>query len=142
MGTAVKILPVELNNNDPEAIVQKSVTSVTANYLFATASAPQKTANESEIPQGEIRIKDSFKELLYSQHANIRESADIEEPNVPSAEDKEPTELVNAEFEFILERSTTESRDVPTVAASLIDHELFTTKKSTLLSSTMPPPPP
>ncbi|KAI1006887.1 hypothetical protein K3495_g1332 [Podosphaera aphanis] len=119
MGTAVKILPVELNNNDPEAIVQKSVTSVTANYLFATASAPQKTANEFEIPQ-----------------------ADIEEPNLPSAEDEEPTELVNAEVEFILERFTTESRDVPTGAASLIDHALFTTKKSTPLSSTMPPPPP
>ncbi|KAI1003224.1 hypothetical protein K3495_g4982 [Podosphaera aphanis] len=53
-------------------------------------------------------------------------SADFEEPNVPSTEDDEPTELVNAEVEFILERSTTESRDFPTGAASLIDHALST----------------
>ncbi|KAI1000323.1 hypothetical protein K3495_g7873 [Podosphaera aphanis] len=83
----------------------------------------------------------SFKELLYPQHADIRESADIEELNVPSTEDQESTELVNVEFEFILERSTTECRDVPTVAASLIDHALSTTNKSTSLSSSMPPPP-
>ncbi|KAI0999835.1 hypothetical protein K3495_g8363 [Podosphaera aphanis] len=71
-------------------------------------------------------MEDSFKELLYSQNA------DIEEPNVPSTKDEEPTELVNAEVEFILERSTAERRDVPIVAASLIDHALSTTKKSTV----------
>ena len=103
----------------------------------------QQTTNEFEIPQGDNQNgQDSFKELLYSQHADIQELADIEEPNVPSTENEDPTELVNAEVEIILERSTTESRDVPTVAASLIDHALSTTNKSTPLSSTIPPPPP
>ncbi len=59
VGIAVKILPVELSNNEPEDIVQKSVTtshvrlyvtSVTANYFFATRSTPQQTTNEFEIP--------------------------------------------------------------------------------------------
>ncbi|KAI0992820.1 hypothetical protein K3495_g15364 [Podosphaera aphanis] len=68
--------------------------------------------------------------------------ADIEGPNVSSTEDEEPTELVNTEVEFIRERSTTESRDAPIVAASLIDHALSITNKSTPVSSTMPPPPP
>ncbi|KAI1007043.1 hypothetical protein K3495_g1175 [Podosphaera aphanis] len=77
-------------------------------------------------------MEDSFKALLHSQHADMQESADIEEPNIPSTEDEEPMELVNVEVELILERSTTESRNVPTVAASLIDHAL---------SSTMPLPP-
>ncbi|KAI1007685.1 hypothetical protein K3495_g544 [Podosphaera aphanis] len=93
---------------------------------------PQQTTNEFERPQGDNQNgKDSFKELLYSHHADIQESTDIEEPS----------ELVNAEVEFILERSSTESRDDPTVAASLIDHALSTTNKSTPLSSTIPPPP-
>ncbi|KAI1007412.1 hypothetical protein K3495_g813 [Podosphaera aphanis] len=104
--------------------------------------SPQKTTNEFEIAQGDNQNgKDSFKELLYSQHADIQESADIEEPSLPSTEDEELMELVNAEVEFILERSTTESRDFPTVAASLIDHALSTPNKSTSLSSTMSPPP-
>ncbi|KAI0996845.1 hypothetical protein K3495_g11338 [Podosphaera aphanis] len=84
-------------------------------------------------------MEDSFRELLYLQHADTRESADIEEPNGPSTEDEEPTELVNAEAEFILEQSTTESRDVPTLVPSLVDHALSTTNKSTPLFSTMPP---
>ncbi|KAI0996747.1 hypothetical protein K3495_g11435 [Podosphaera aphanis] len=70
-------------------------------------------------------MEDSFKELLYSQHVEIRESAEIEEPNIPSTKDEEPTEQVNAEVEFILERSTTESKDFLTTAAWLIDHALF-----------------
>ncbi|KAI1000939.1 hypothetical protein K3495_g7258 [Podosphaera aphanis] len=119
VGITVKILPAELSNNEPEDIVQKSATTI-------HDLPPSKPTNEFEIPQD----------------AEIQESADIEEPNVPSTEDVELTELVNAEVEFILERSTTESRDVPTVAASPIDHALFTTNKSTPLSSTMPPPPP
>ncbi|KAI0996608.1 hypothetical protein K3495_g11575 [Podosphaera aphanis] len=128
---AVKILPAELSNNMPEDIVQKSVTtshvrlyitSITANYLFATGSAlPSKLPMSSRYP---------------------KQSTDIEEPNVPSTEDEEPMELVNAEVEFILERSTTESRYVPTVATLPIDHALSTSYKSTPLSSTMPPPPP
>ncbi|KAI0992969.1 hypothetical protein K3495_g15215 [Podosphaera aphanis] len=69
-------------------------------------------------------------------------TSDIEEPNVPSTEDEESMELINAEVELILERSATESRDVPTVAASLMDHALYTTYKSTPLCSIMPPPPP
>ncbi|KAI1006167.1 hypothetical protein K3495_g2049 [Podosphaera aphanis] len=104
---------------------------------------PQQTTNEFEKPQGDDQNgKDSFKELLYSQHVDIQELADIEEQNVALTEDEEPTEPVNAEVEFIIERSTTESRNVATVAASLIDHALCTTNNSTPLSSTMPPPPP
>ncbi|KAI1006253.1 hypothetical protein K3495_g1970 [Podosphaera aphanis] len=151
-GITVKILPVELSNNEPDDIVQKSVTtshvrlyvtSVTANYSFATGSAPQQTTNEFEIPQGDHQNgKDSLKELQYSQPVDIQESADIEEPNVHSTENEEPTKLVNAEVEIILERSTTKSRDVPTLAASLFNPTLSTTNKSTPLSSTMPPPPP
>ncbi|KAI0997420.1 hypothetical protein K3495_g10763 [Podosphaera aphanis] len=98
-NSSQKNLPVELSNNEPEDIVQESVTT-------------------------------------------SHESADIEEPNVPSTENEEPTELVNAEVIIILERSTTESRDIPAVAASLIDHTLSTTNKSTPFSSTMPLPPP
>ncbi|KAI0995514.1 hypothetical protein K3495_g12666 [Podosphaera aphanis] len=87
----------DYNNKEPEDIVQKSVT--TSHDL-----PPQQTTNEFEIPQGDNQNeKDSFKELVYSQHADIRESADIEEPNVPSTEDEEPTAIVNAEVEFILE---------------------------------------
>ncbi|KAI1006534.1 hypothetical protein K3495_g1693 [Podosphaera aphanis] len=125
VGIAVKILPVELSNNEPEDILQKSVTtshvrlyvtSTTANYTICNMICPtQQTNNEFEIPQ---------------------------EPNVPSTEDEEPTELVKAEVEIILERSTTESRDAPTVAASPIDHALSTTNESAHLSSTMSPPPP
>ncbi|KAI0997405.1 hypothetical protein K3495_g10780 [Podosphaera aphanis] len=48
-------------------------------------------------------MEDSFKELLYSKHVDLQESADIEEPNVPSSENEEPTELVIAEVEIILE---------------------------------------
>ncbi|KAI1000385.1 hypothetical protein K3495_g7813 [Podosphaera aphanis] len=111
--------------------------------MFDLPLPPLQTTNEFEITQGDNQNgQDPFKELLYSQHADIRESADIEEPNVPSTEDEELMELVNAEVEFILERSTIESRDVPTVAASLTDHALSTTKKSSPLSSTMPPRPP
>ncbi|KAI1004299.1 hypothetical protein K3495_g3910 [Podosphaera aphanis] len=123
------------SNNEPEDIVQKS---------FATSHdlPPQQITNEFEIPQDEFRMEDTFKELLYSQHANIQESADTEEPNVPSIEGEEPTELVNAEVEFILERSTTESRDAPADAASLINRVLSTINKSTPFSSTMPPLPP
>ncbi|KAI0999422.1 hypothetical protein K3495_g8773 [Podosphaera aphanis] len=87
-------------------------------------------------------MKVSFKELLYSQFGEIQKFADIEEPNVPAPEDEEPTELINAEVEFILEQSTTETRYVPTEAASLIDHTLSSTNKSTPLSSTTPSPPP
>ncbi|KAI1006715.1 hypothetical protein K3495_g1500 [Podosphaera aphanis] len=137
VGIAVKILPAELSNNELEDIVQESV--ATSHDL----PPPQQTTNKFEIPQGDNQNgKDSFKELLYSQHADIQESADIEEPNVPSTENEELTELVNAEVEFILKRSTMESRDFPTVAASLIDHALSTTNICTPLSSTMPPPPP
>ncbi|KAI0994361.1 hypothetical protein K3495_g13821 [Podosphaera aphanis] len=65
---------------------------------------PQQTTYEFEIPQSDNQNgKDLFKELPYSQHADIQESADIGEPNVPSSENKEPTELVNAEVEIILE---------------------------------------
>ncbi|KAI1005589.1 hypothetical protein K3495_g2627 [Podosphaera aphanis] len=87
-------------------------------------------------------MEDSIKELLYSQHVDIQESADIAETSVPLTEDEELIELVNTEVEFILERSTIESRDVPTVAVSLIDYALPTTNRSTPQSSTMPSPPP
>ncbi|KAI1007626.1 hypothetical protein K3495_g602 [Podosphaera aphanis] len=116
--------PAQQANSPGDRIYNQSNYSTTNTTVLPL----QQTTNEFEIPQGVNQNgKDSFKELLYSQHADIRKSADIEEPNVPSIEDEEPTELVNAEDESILERSTTESRDVPTVAASLIDHALSTT---------------
>ncbi|KAI0992475.1 hypothetical protein K3495_g15710 [Podosphaera aphanis] len=87
-------------------------------------------------------MENSFKELLYSRNADIQVSVDIEEPNVPPTGDEEPTELFNAEVEFIPERSNIKSRDVPAVAASLIHHALSTSSKSTPFSLTMPQLPP
>ncbi|KAI0999399.1 hypothetical protein K3495_g8795 [Podosphaera aphanis] len=60
-----------------------------------------QTTNEFEI-QVEILQDDnsngkvSSKELPNSQHADIQGFADFEESNVPSAEDEEPTDLINA----------------------------------------------
>ncbi|KAI0993589.1 hypothetical protein K3495_g14595 [Podosphaera aphanis] len=96
VGIAVEILPAELSNNKPEDIVQESVS--TSHDL-----PPSKPPMSSRYLKVMIRMEDSFKELLFSQHADICESANIEEPNVNSTENEKPTELVNAEVEIILE---------------------------------------
>ncbi|KAI1004120.1 hypothetical protein K3495_g4092 [Podosphaera aphanis] len=139
-----KVFLINLRLTTPKIAPSKSYRIKTTDP-FCDSCSKWWRSGKVPVDRGEVlqmfksTVKDDIAPRACSNHTDIQESADTEEPNVPSTEDEEPTELVNAEVEFILERSTTESRDVPTVAASLIDHTLSTTNKSPPLSSTMPP---